>query len=169
MVFHFNSCLCYFRNHGILIFWALIMFITTEGFQRKTSHCRLISGYSNSFSLKRIAPLKDHKFYSTDIKTDRQRSLQTFSKLLSTVFLPLIASTSLRPVLASQLPQKDDILSIPLSKYDGVYCMNYTVNSNQYRGIIDTGSPFLIVPSVNTRIWGYTKKESPPYLESGIV
>lgn len=46
--------------------------------------------------------------------------------------------------------------------------MNYTVNGNQYRGIVDTGSPFLIVPSVNTRIWGFTSPTSPPYIDSGL-
>lgn len=62
----------------------------------------------------------------------------------------------------------DDTLTIPLTKYDGVFCMNYTVNGNLYRGIVDTGSPFLIVPSVNTRIWGYTKPDSVPYIDSGL-
>ena len=70
--------------------------------------------------------------------------------------------------LSSASARWDDTLTIPLTKYDGVFCMNYTVNGNQYRGIVDTGSPFLIVPSVNTRIWGYTKQDSVPYIDSGL-
>jgi len=49
---------------------------------------------------------------------------------------------------------------IPLLPYDGVYCANYIVNGDQYTGIVDTGSPFLIVPSICTTQWGCQTPEN---------
>lgn len=60
-----------------------------------------------------------------------------------------------------------DITVIPLEEYDSVYCVNYTVNGGvMYRAIVDSGSPFLIVPTVCTRQWGCAPKH-PPFALAG--
>jgi hypothetical protein len=109
--------------------------------------------------------------------SDRYRFLHAMTKLTAVVLSPHIASIVLTvpaeaaaPVTNLALFQqraRDDI-KIPLTTYDGVLCVTYCVNNNQYRAIVDTGSPFLIVPSVDTRTWGYTSKDSESFLESGL-
>jgi hypothetical protein len=101
--------------------------------------------------------------------SDRQKFSLALSKIVKSALIygTAIASTEAN-FISKSAARWDDILRIPLQKYDGVFCMNYTVNGNQYRGIVDTGSPFLIVPSVNTRIWGSTSSTSVPYIESGL-
>ena len=52
------------------------------------------------------------------------------------------------------LAANDERVDIPLYIKDGIFYANYSINGNHFRGIIDTGSPFLIVPSVCTKQWG---------------
>jgi len=47
-----------------------------------------------------------------------------------------------------------DTVVIPLEKFDGLYLLNFTVGGNTFRGIVDTGSPFVLVPSICSRLWG---------------
>lgn len=47
-----------------------------------------------------------------------------------------------------------DQLVIPLDKIDGIYYVKYVIGGALFRAIVDTGSPFLIVPSICTRQWG---------------
>lgn len=103
------------------------------------------------------------------LNSDRQKFSLALSKIVKSALIygTAIVSTEATFILNSAA-RWDDTLRIPLEKYDGVFCMNYTVNGNQYRGIVDTGSPFLIVPSVNTRIWGSTSSTSVPYIDSGL-
>ena len=101
--------------------------------------------------------------------SDRQKFSLALSKMVKSALIYGTAIASTEATFTSKSAARwDDILRIPLQKYDGVFCMNYTVNGNQYRGIVDTGSPFLIVPSVNTRIWGSTSSTSVPYIDSGL-
>lgn len=117
----------------------------------------------------RCSAANDNQDPIVSITSDRRRYSQTLAKLVSVVLTPYVAAIGLNAKFVQPAAAQDNgRLVIPLSTYDGVYCMNYTVNGNQYRGIVDTGSPFLIVPSVDTTIWGYTKKDSPPYTDSGL-
>lgn len=45
-------------------------------------------------------------------------------------------------------------LELPLDSFEDVFTVNYTVNGVVFRAIVDTGSPFIIIPSVCTRTWG---------------
>jgi hypothetical protein len=45
-------------------------------------------------------------------------------------------------------------LVLPLDSFEDVYTVNYTVNGVVFRAIVDTGSPFIIIPSVCTKQWG---------------
>ena len=49
--------------------------------------------------------------------------------------------------------QQEDLI-LPLIEFDGVWTVNYTIGAVMFRAIVDTGSPFLIVPSVCSRSWG---------------
>ena len=50
--------------------------------------------------------------------------------------------------------QSQEDLILPLNEFDGVWTVNYTIGAVMFRAIVDTGSPFLIVPSVCSRSWG---------------
>jgi hypothetical protein len=45
-------------------------------------------------------------------------------------------------------------LHLPMEWYDNVLCARFRINGTQVRAIVDTGSPFLVVPTVCTREWG---------------
>lgn len=47
-----------------------------------------------------------------------------------------------------------DTLYISLEEKDSIYYINYSINNNMFRAIVDTGSPFLLAPSICTRTWG---------------
>jgi hypothetical protein len=69
----------------------------------------------------------------------------------------IVAASSLvwsRPSIALTTTPTPAVVDIPLSPLDGVYTMNYSVSNIPCRGIVDTGSPFLIAPSICTGIWG---------------
>ena len=54
------------------------------------------------------------------------------------------------------VPKVNEVL-YPLEMLDGVLCVNYTLSPESQRplrAIVDTGSPFLIIPTVCTRAWG---------------
>eukprot|EP01036_Dinobryon_divergens_P029743 gene29743-38883_t len=48
----------------------------------------------------------------------------------------------------------NSFITVPLTVIDGAYYANYTICGDIFRGIVDTGSPFLIVPSICTKFWG---------------
>lgn len=130
-----------------------------------------LRGTSNTqFKMELNAYEKDEVISNNNVISERDMYIRRITKTL-----PFIAALVVQPTLASALislntqsNKNENHLRIPLMKYDGVYLMNYTVNGNNYRGIVDTGSPFLIVPSVNTRIWGFTDKDSKFYADSGL-
>ena len=72
----------------------------------------------------------------------------------------VLATTGLSPPSSSELSESDDKqlpqedLILPLTEFDGVWTVNYTIGAVMFRAIVDTGSPFLIVPSVCSRSWG---------------
>ena len=45
-------------------------------------------------------------------------------------------------------------LKLPLYKYDGVLCTEYSIGGVKMQAIVDTGSPFLVVPSICSTEWG---------------
>ncbi len=54
------------------------------------------------------------------------------------------------------VPKVNEVI-YPLEMLDGVLCVNYTLSPDSQRplrAIVDTGSPFLIIPTVCTRAWG---------------
>ena len=81
-----------------------------------------------------------------------------------TIITSIIASSSL--LLGQKFQPLFTTIEIPLSPFDGILCMNYTLNHNVFRGIVDTGSPFLIVPSICTSLWGCRQRDSSSPLKS---
>ena len=49
-------------------------------------------------------------------------------------------------------------VKLPLYKYDGVYCTEYDISGVRMQAIVDTGSPFLVVPSLCSTEWGCLAK-----------
>ena len=71
----------------------------------------------------------------------------------------LLVSAALLPSCAARSASSDtaDVLSIKMERLvEGLLTLNYTVDAMQgpFRAIVDTGSPFLLVPSVCTAEWG---------------
>lgn len=56
-------------------------------------------------------------------------------------------------------------VNIQLEAYDSLLCLNFTVDANHgpFRAIVDTGSPFLIVPRVCSNEWGCDKSGGESY------
>ena len=55
--------------------------------------------------------------------------------------------------------QVDKKLIIHLEWFDNVLCARFTIKNKEVRGIVDTGSPFITVPTVCTGLWGCLGKE----------
>jgi len=77
----------------------------------------------------------------------------TTSSIATSSLAALEAATEIATATATAAAET---LTIPMELFDSCYCCNYTINggASSYRAIIDTGSPFLIVPSVCTSEWG---------------
>ena len=64
---------------------------------------------------------------------------------------------------AAAMIERDGDLVFPLEWYDNCLCCRFKVNNQEVRAIVDTGSPFLVVPTICTREWGclsnYTRNE----------
>ena len=50
-------------------------------------------------------------------------------------------------------------LRLPLQLRDGVFCLVYSIDGSYFRGVIDTGSPFLTVAPNQCREWGCWRGE----------
>ena len=50
-------------------------------------------------------------------------------------------------------------LRLPLQLRDGVFCLVYSIDGSYFRGVIDTGSPFLTVAPDQCREWGCWRGE----------
>jgi len=89
---------------------------------------------------------------SSDVEQSR-RSLITTSFSAALVAL----SNLPQPSTSATIPpvvQQQTILTLPLSKAGGAYFIYYRVDSALFRAVLDTGSPFLMIPgscSQNTR------------------
>jgi len=72
--------------------------------------------------------------------------------------LATAASAFVVPLTAAARSYTDTAadLSIALESFDGLLCLNFTVDASHgpFRAIVDTGSPFLIVPRVCSAEWG---------------
>lgn len=49
--------------------------------------------------------------------------------------------------------------TLPLQLRDGVYCLVYSIDGSYFRGVVDTGSPFLTVAKDQCREWGCWRGE----------
>ena len=49
---------------------------------------------------------------------------------------------------------------IPMFEIESIYYINYTMNGIMFRAIVDTGSPFLLVPTICTQLYGCPPKNS---------
>ena len=72
----------------------------------------------------------------------------------STQIISLFALSILSYQVWAQADFSNSFITIPLTQLDGAYYANYTICDDTFRGIVDTGSPFLIVPSICTKFWG---------------
>ena len=162
------------RGRAVLIIWSLISLGVSSGFHKNIFTLSSRASHCNRDCDANLAP--PNFLFPTDddvspvlITSQRRLFANRVAALIGTALMPYLAEAGFkRTSYPASAAEDNRLLRIPLSKYDGVYCMNYTVNGNQYRGIVDTGSPFLIVPSVDTTIWGFTGKNSPPYIDSGL-
>ena len=71
----------------------------------------------------------------------------------------MISSDRMCKLGACYSPAKPTRVRLPLYKFDGVLCTTYDLNGENMRAIVDTGSPFLVVPSVCTEAWGCLSKK----------
>lgn len=51
-------------------------------------------------------------------------------------------------------------ITIPMFEIESIYYINYTINGIMFRAIVDTGSPFLLVPTICTRLYGCPPRNS---------
>lgn len=115
---------------------------------------------------------KAHSISFESVREVRSRS-QYLAKFAAQVAAVTAGTSALKPAAAKA--EANEYIDIPLEWFDGTLCMRYEVsnptadqplNKAIYRGIVDTGSPFLIVPSVFSREWG--GNPSPiQYIQSG--
>ena len=60
-------------------------------------------------------------------------------------------------------------VKLPLYKYDGVFCTEYDIGGVRMQAIVDTGSPFLVVPSICSTEWGcLTKNEQEMFVDADL-
>lgn len=91
--------------------------------------------------------------------------LENLQKAIHRTFSSAAASFLLLGGVQSSIASSfANTLEMPMSNYDGLFCINFTVdaNRNSYRAIVDTGSPFLIVPSVCSYEWGCVRPKADP-------
>ena len=127
----------------------------------------------NSFKNKRILlTMTENSNQPTHItnkyKANLRKTAQFTYALLPLLFSNKAKADSLSSQQVSSHSVVDsnlnsDYIDVPLDLIDDVYCLNYTLynidnNITQYRAIVDTGSPFLIVPNICTRLWGCGKR-----------
>lgn len=89
----------------------------------------------------------------------RVLSLVSYMSLLATTSQIVYASTSTTKPMSLEAIEsldKEDVV-FPLEMLDGVLCMNYTISRDSQhplRAIVDTASPFIIIPTICTQTWG---------------
>jgi hypothetical protein len=64
------------------------------------------------------------------------------------------ATAGTTPLTAGPGVEAEEVVVLPMEAFDGVFTVNYTINDVSFRAIVDSGSPFLIVPSVCSKMWG---------------
>ena len=136
------------RLKALLVILTFLSVQIASGFQRisvilslKEALCSRTSNHRDSLYCR--SPESSDNISPVVITSERIRYSQTLAKVASVLLTPFVATVGLKFVSPARAQVVENLV-IPLSTYDGVYCMNYTVNGNQYRGIVDTGSPFQI-------------------------
>lgn len=75
-------------------------------------------------------------------------------RISSTQIISMFSLAIISNQIRAQEVFSNNLITVPLTAIDGAYYANYTVGGDVFRGIVDTGSPFLIVPSICTKLWG---------------
>ena len=91
---------------------------------------------------------------------------QSLATVASTLFTPLAASS----VSAGSYSDTTAQLNITLEPFDNLLCLNFTVDASHgpFRAIVDTGSPFFIVPRVCSAEWGCDPYRGEGYKEAAL-
>lgn len=119
--------------------------------------CALKDGFQHRSvsSLFRLSVHRGHgNGWSNDVaKNPNQRAVLELGEALAWwSFLPLVSKAA--ETRNSVIQRFGYQLEIPMSLYDNCWCLNYTVDGGNFRAIVDTGSPFILVPSICSRAWG---------------
>ena len=144
----------YARIFPAMVFSILLIFDMSVSF--RWSGGRPPRG-SAQFSLPEANEVPEYTSEHDAIRSLRDRSkylsLNTLSAITS-LALPLLCSASSVAAATAPAARIDDFIVLPMQPYDGVFTVNYTINDVSFRAIVDSGSPFLIVPSVCSKMWG---------------
>ena len=101
---------------------------------------------------------------ATSFRNQIKNGLLRTVSAVATAGAPLLLSV---PSRATNLPYESaETVRIPLEARDGYHSLNFTIDAAQgpFRAAVDTGSPFLLVPSVCSTEWG-----CPHLPESGLL
>ena len=126
-----------------IFLWLLTLFSFSKGYYK----------YPLSVRLSKRLYSFDHKNTNVGLTTK-----SAYVKLLNQItqrLLPLLPLLQLSSAYArNKISDDNDAIILPLEKIYSLYIMNYTINENTYRAIVDTGSPFILAPSICSKQWG---------------
>uniref|UniRef100_A0A061S7T2 Uncharacterized protein n=1 Tax=Tetraselmis sp. GSL018 TaxID=582737 RepID=A0A061S7T2_9CHLO len=132
-------------------------------------HISIILKHFRRFYLQHLKPAKSRNarkqtrsepesLYQPKSLTRRNVTAVTGSFLTAILVLPL-ESAAVHSGNRASLVGPPRELHIPLQYRDNVYCLLYTIDGKFFRGVVDTGSPFLTVSPDNCKEWGCWRGE----------
>ena len=141
-----------------ILLWLLTLFSFSKGYYKHPSSIRITT---RLYSF-------DHKDSNAGVTTKSAyiKSLNQIAQRLIPL-LPLLQVSSAYARKVIMISDDNDAIVIPLDKIDSLYIMNYTINESTYRAIVDTGSPFILAPSICSKQWG-CEQEKGLYVNSDL-
>ena len=130
---------------------------SSSGSSSASSNSVSSSSASSSASSNSVCSGSSNSFSSSSSSSSSGGGITIQSKYINSrniISQQLLALLPLIPLKSVADTSSTDTVVIPLEKYDGLYLLNFTVSGNTFRGIVDTGSPFVLVPSICSRLWG---------------
>ena len=141
----------------------IILFFLIEYDSYRQSHRRIFGARIHSFRLNAL-----HSPYDKMLILQSDLLKASMITTLSTLFNRYSNSTSLlesyespaTDTSATTTTTLESSIIIPMFEIESIYYINYTINGIMFRAIVDTGSPFLLVPTICTRLYGCPPKNS---------